>query len=184
MIIGICGKSGSGKSTLAKEIVSKYGEACYVDIDSIGHNVLKIPEVKDELVRNFGESILLETDVDRKKLGNMVFNSRKDMKVLSDITWKHMKIKIDEILSSNRNKIIVVDWILLPITEYFSRCDITIFLDVPFEVRKKRAMLRDGISEEAFILRESASIDFEGLEFDYVINGDMEEFVKGLVKLL
>ena len=42
-------------------------------------------------------------------------------------------------------------------------CDVKILLDIPYEIRKKRAMKRDNITEEAFDLREQASINFDGL---------------------
>lgn len=184
MIIGICGKSGSGKSTLAKEIANKHDNSIYVDIDEIGHEVLDITEVKEELVRCFGESVVSYNVVDRRILGDIVFNSRMEMDKLTNITWKYMKQRIDEILMINRGKVVILEWILLPITEYFGTCDITVLLDVPYQVRMKRAMARDLITEEAFILRESASIDLGNFDFDYVIKDNSEEFVKELVKLL
>lgn len=184
MIIGICGKSGSGKSTLAKQIVSIYDDAFYVDIDRIGHKVLSIPLVKQELIDSFERDVVVKNDVDRKRLAEKVFNSRSEMNKLTDITWKYMKLEIDEILSVNKNRIVVLDWILLPFTEYFHLCDLTILLDVPYEIRKRRAMLRDNINEEAFDLREKASVDYTDVNFDFVLQEVKEDFVKGLVKFL
>ncbi len=183
MIIGICGKSGSGKSTLSREICNKCLDSIYVDIDKIGHKVLFINDVRDELVKCFGEDIVNDNIVDRKKLGESVFNSRLNMKKLSDITWKYMEKEIDNIISRNKDKVIVLDWILLPITKYFTMCDMKILLCIPYQVRKERAMLRDNISSEDFDLRESASIDFKLDDFDYVIQ-DNEIDVRRLLKLL
>ena len=59
MIISICGKSGSGKSTLAELIVKEFKNAVHLDIDTISHNVLLIPEVKKELVNTFGTVVLV-----------------------------------------------------------------------------------------------------------------------------
>ena len=63
-------------------------------------------------------------------------------------------------------------------------CDLKILLDIPYEIRKQRAMLRDNITEEAFDLREKASIDYEADKFDHVIRGDQEIEVGKLVKPL
>ena len=161
MIIGICGKSGSGKSTLARQIIKHNKNAIHLDIDKIGHQVLLIDEVKNELEKSFGNSIIQGNNIDRKKLGEIVFASRKKMKKLSDITWKYMQIEIDNFLSENKDNIVILDWILLYISKYFNMCDIKILLDVPYEVRKQRAMKRDNISKEAFALREKASIEFD-----------------------
>lgn len=184
MIIGICGKSGSGKSTLARQIIKHNKNVIHLDIDKIGHQVLLIDEVKNELEKSFGNSIIQGNNIDRKKLGEIVFASRKEMKKLSDITWKYMQIEIDNFLSENKDNIVILDWILLYITKYFNMCDIKILLDVPYEVRKQRAMKRDNISKEAFALREKASIEFDKKNFDYILDKNEEEFVKRLVKLL
>ena len=185
MIIGICGKSGCGKSTLAKKIVELTNhKAIHLDIDKVGHDVLLLPKVKEELINSFGEDIFKEYIVDRKKLAEIVFNSRNEMKKLSDITWKYMQIEIDDFLSLHQDKIIILDWLLLPISKYFEICDFKILLDIPYEIRKQRAIKRDNITENIFDLREKASINFNKKEFDYVLIRNDEEIIKKLVKSL
>ena len=61
-------------------------------------------------------------------------------------------------------------------------CDIRILLDIPYEIRKERAMRRDNISEEVFNLRESASIDYDKDQFDYVLKTNNKEDVEKMVK--
>ena len=182
MIIGICGKSGSGKSTLSKKIVEYYKNAIYLDIDKIGHKVLTIDKVKEELINAFGKEIIEDERINRKRLGELVFNSRNQMKKLSDITWHYMQKEIDSIIKSNKNKLIILDWILLPITSYFDKCNIKILLDVPYEIRKERACVRDNITEEEFYLREKASIDLNHKDFDYVLSNITDEIIRKLVK--
>lgn len=185
MIICICGKSGSGKSTLARILVEKYkNNSIHLDIDKIGHAVLTIDEVKKELIKSFGENIISKNHIDRKKLGQIVFDSRLEMEKLSDITWKYMQIEIDKIISKNKDKIIILDWLLLPISKYFEMSDIKILLDIPYEIRKKRATKRDNISNEAFDLREKSSINFNKIDFDYIIKENNENEIKRLVKLI
>lgn len=184
MTIGICGKSGSGKSTLSK-MISESNGGIHLDIDKIGHKVLLNAKVQEELIECFGKGIINSNNIDRKKLGEIVFASRQEMKKLSDITWKYMQVEIDEFLNQNKDKTVILDWILLPITKYFDMCDVKILLDVPYEVRKQRSMKRDNISEEDFVLREGASIDLSVFNFDYVIDGDENKVnVRKLVKNL
>lgn len=185
MIVGICGKSGCGKSTLANQIVElTNNKAIHLDIDKIGHSVLLLPEVKENIINSFGESVIKENVVDRKKLNRIVFGSQNEMSKLSNITWKYMSIEIDNFLNFHKNKIIILDWLLLSNSKYFDMCDIKIFLDIPYEVRKQRAMKRDGITEEEFDLREKASISFDESAFDYVLKANDNEIVKRLVKSL
>lgn len=95
-----------------------------------------------------------------------------------------MQIEIDKFLIDNKDKIIILDWLLLPISKYFDKCDIKILLDIPYEERKERAIKRDNITEEAFDLREKASISFDVNKFDYVIKDNSNVEIKRLVKLI
>lgn len=175
MIICVCGKSGSGKSTLSMELKVIYKDKLiHVDIDKIAHDVLNDNIVKKELVETFGNNILTNDFIDRKKLGSIVFNSKIKMDILSQITWKFMKLKIDEILNNNKDKIIVLDYILIYKTDFFKNSDIKILLEVPYEIRRDRCMLRDNISEEEFKLREKGSIEYNKDDFDYVLESDKE----------
>lgn len=185
MIIGICGKSGSGKTTLANQIIENLStKATHLDIDKVGHKVLSFPEVKEELKKSFGESIINLGQVDRKRLGEIVFTSRNEMDKLTEITWKYMQMEIDDYLEENKDKVVILDWLLLPHTKYFDMCDMKILLDIPYEVRKQRAMKRDNITEDAFLLRESASIDVSSFSFDHILQKTDKNEVKRIVKLL
>ena len=184
MIIGICGKSGSGKSTLARTLTKYYDNAIHLDIDKIGHQVLMIKDVKKELIKSYGNKILIGKNIDRKKLGEIVFNSHLEMEKLTEITWKYMQMEIDNFLIENKNKIIILDWLLLPMSKYFDECDIKILLDIPYEIRKERAIKRDNLTKEAFDLREKASLSYNPNNFNYVISDNNEIEIKRLVKLI
>lgn len=184
MLIGVCGKSGCGKSTLARLIKENHENAIHLEIDKVGHSALKDELVKEKLVKTFGEKVLNENDIDRKKLGEIVFANRKQMDKLTEITWECMQRQIDEFLSNNKDKIIILDWLLLTKSKYFDMCDIKVLIDIPYEVRLQRAMKRDNITKEAFDLRESASIDFDQSKFDYVFKENSKNEIKRLVNKL
>ncbi len=182
MIIGICGKSGSGKSTLSREIVNTHENAINLDIDKIGHQVIMISEVKEDLVNYFGRNLLNDKEINRKKLAEIVFASRTKMDKLSEITWKYMEHEIDDFIDKHHNNIIILDWLLLPKTKYFSMCDIKILMDIPYEIRKNRVIKRDNITEKEFALRNQASIEFNRDDFDLVIKDNNKEKIRKLVK--
>ena len=85
MIIGITGSIGSGKTTAAK-IFSKY-HYTRIDADEIGHELLKSnKKIKNKLITYFGNEIIGKNgNIDRKKLGGIVFNDKNELKKLNSI---------------------------------------------------------------------------------------------------
>jgi dephospho-CoA kinase len=171
MIIGITGKSGSGKTTIASLIKKLDNRFKVIHIDEIGHDVVTYPDVKEQMIQAFGYTIINEQgQIDRKKVGDLVFNNRHEMAKLADITWHYMEQVIDEEIRNN--DFVILDWILLPSTKYLEKCDIKILVDVSYEIRKEKAMTRDNITEEKFKERENASIEYDEKMFDYIIEND------------
>lgn len=181
MIIGICGKSGSGKSTIAKQITSRYKNAVHLDIDKIAHKSHKDEEVKQKIIGTFTESVLTNNEIDRKKLGRIVFASKEKMKLLEEITWEFMEKEIDDFINENKDKIIILDYILLPLTKYFDKCNIKILLNIPYHIRKQRVLSRDDITEEQFDLRDSAAIQYEISDFDIVLENEKDDILRRIL---
>lgn len=173
-IIGITGKSGSGKSTFAS-LLSQKLKCKHIDIDKIGHEALFQPEILNTLCDKFGTGILDENgNVDRKKMGDIVFTQRHKMNELSDLTWAYMKKTLDEILSKS-DEIIILEWILLPHSKYWKKCNSKILVTSDDTKRRNKVLERDNISEEYFNKRDSASIDYTPFKFDYILENDYQQ---------
>ena len=184
MIISIVGLSGSGKSFICNTIQGYNSRIMHVDIDKIGHSTHHDPIVKQQLIDTFGIEILTNGEIDRKKLGKIVFSSKKAMTKLEDITWSFMEQQIDKIIEDNKDKIILLDWLLLPKTKFFYESDLRILVTAPLEVRMQRAMKRDNITEEKFLQRESSAPLIDESKFEYIINNinlnETQERVKSI----
>lgn len=178
MIICVCGKSGSGKSTVAKLIQEERPNSIHIDIDKIGHKSHADEKIKQELINIFSEVILTNNNIDRKKLGKIVFSNKEEMKKLENITWNYMEQEIDKILINNNDKIIILDWLLLPKTKYFETSDLRILVDIPYEIRKQRVLKRDSITEEQFELREKNTIEYDKNEFEYILEENNIDKIK------
>ena len=98
MIIGITGKSGSGKSTLARKIMEIKNNSIYLEMDKVGHNALTNPKVIEEVIKTFGKEVIKDDKVDRKKLGEIVFDNKEEMDKLTEITWEYMKVDIKNVV--------------------------------------------------------------------------------------
>ena len=167
MIIGITGKSGVGKSTYARELQSQSGYTL-ITVDEICHKVLNDPSVTPVLLSIFGDEVIKNDEVDRKYLGDLVFENRHKYDGLTRLVWNKVKSYIDEIIKSEEN--IIIEWILLPHTNYWGICDKRILITTDESVRKSRAMSRDNISLEYLDKRDKAGIDYTYLHFDEVIS--------------
>lgn len=174
-IIGVTGKSGSGKTTFAKLLAKKLN--CeYVDIDKISRKPLTKPEIIHILCEKFGNGILGEKgNIDRKKLGDIVFSKEEWLNELMQITQIDAEQEIDDILSKKDNNIVVLEWIKLPISKYWQNCDTKILVKADYIKRRNKVLERDNISEEYFEKRDSASMEYNEGEFNYIFENDYNE---------
>lgn len=111
-VIGIGGNIGSGKTTLAK-IFQKFG-AKIIDADKIGWSLLKKSSKEHhKIIRSFGKSILDKNqNINRKKLGEIVFADSKRLQMLNRIIHPSLLTKIRREI--NRQKgVVVLDAALL-----------------------------------------------------------------------
>lgn len=86
IIISITGSIGSGKTTVAK-LFSRH-RYNRIDADEIGHEIIRKNSIAyKEIIKEFGNKISLENkNIDRKKLGDIVFNDNKKLQKLNSIT--------------------------------------------------------------------------------------------------
>lgn len=180
MIITISGASGSGKSFIANLIKENEPNSIHINIDNIAHLALEDEIIKQKIINTF--NLRKTNKINRKDLANIVFNNPQKMEILSNITWNYMEDYIDKIIKKNKNKIIILDYILIPKTKYFKISDMNILIKVSKEKRKDRATKRDNITVEKFMERDKACPIYNDTEFDYIIINDKIEKTRKMVK--
>jgi dephospho-CoA kinase len=145
-MIGIMGGIGSGKSTAAK-IFSESG-ACVIDADQIGHEVLKREGIKDQLRAIWGNDIWTsDGEVDRKRLGQIVFENPSQMEKLSSIVHPPLLEELQRQICIAPGHMII-DAALLAEFGLTDNCEHLIFLDVSDETRLARCANRGWDKEE------------------------------------
>lgn len=167
MIYGVTGLSGSGKNRFSDLLCANNGMR-HIDIDIIGHNVLEIQDVADSVSRIIGSDLIEEGKINRKRLGNIVFENIGKYKQLEQVVWPYMKKSIEYEIDKSKSNC-VLNWILLPTTGYFKLCDVK-FLILRDNTKRIAALkTRDGISDDDIALRDSRSIAYNHEEFDYIV---------------
>jgi len=117
IIVGLTGGIASGKTTVAAEF-RKLG-AYVIDADKIAHEIAEIKSPAwQRIVESFGHAILLKNgEINRKKLGGIVFQDDKKRKLLESITHPEILSTINaeiEVESLNgRHRVIIIDAALL-----------------------------------------------------------------------
>ena len=145
-IIGITGCTGSGKSTLLKA-AEALGGLC-IDCDKLYHELLKTDvEMLSEIEARFPGTVQ-HGELNRKALGNLVFDDKSALLDLNAITHKVVCREVRQILSKSTAPFAAIDAIGLFESGLSDLCDVTIAVSAPEELRIERLMLRDGISRE------------------------------------
>ncbi len=186
MLFGITGGSGSGKSYVA-DIFRKYG-FFIIDTDKTGHEIIKKGrEAYYELIEKFGAEILAEDgEIDRRKLGSIVFSDKDKLSMLNSVTHPHIKSEIYSLAEKNGG-ISGVDGALL--IECGIECSPLIAVIADKNIRADRIIKRDGIDRELAVKRINSqkSDEFYRSHCDFIIEnneGISEENIKNIVDRL
>lgn len=149
--IGITGPTGAGKTTALKALEAL--GACVLDADAVYYALLaENRELKWRLMERFGRGILAaDGTVDRKKLGAIVFADPAALADLNRITHGFVGVELDRREAAAHAagiSTVAIDAIALIESGLGATCDVVVAVLAPPEVRIRRIMARDGITEE------------------------------------
>jgi dephospho-CoA kinase len=158
-VIGLIGGVGSGKSLAAAEF-GKYG-ARVISGDELGHEALRQSKIKEQVVRHWGPEILnAKGDVDRRKLGAIVFADAKERQALEALLFPWIERRIGEEIARAADdaavKFVVLDAAVMLEACWDRMCDRIIYVDAPREQRLKRLAGQRGWTTQQVHDREKA----------------------------
>ena len=185
MILGITGGTGCGKTTLLNLIKDMGG--LVLDCDEIYHHLLKTDPLLLASIEKRFPGTVANGELDRKKLGALVFADQNALLDLNRITHTAVKQEVLRQLS-DKPKLAAIDAIGLFEGELAALCDTTVAVTAPMEDRLKRLMTRDGISEDYAKKRIAAQHESEWFirRCDYTLlnQGDFDAFVTDCLAFL
>ena len=145
MIIGITGGTGCGKTTLLDLIRDRGGVV--LDCDAIYHELLRTDASLLHAIENRFPGTVEDGQLQRKKLGAIVFRDPKALQDLNRITHSAITAEVLRRLES-KSKLAAIDAIALFESGLNRLCDVTVAVTAPTADRVRRLMARDGISED------------------------------------
>jgi dephospho-CoA kinase len=176
-VIGLTGGIASGKSTIS-EALHEHG-AVIIDADKVGHEAyLPGTETWQALVDHFSRDILTESgEIDRRKLGGIVFSDPSQREALQNIVWPRMKEmmrrRLDDLRKSGVTVAVIEAAVLLE-AGWTDLVDEIWVAEVSEPVAIARLMARNNLTEADALarIRSQLSNEQRAARANVVINND------------
>ena len=136
------------------ELLAKEYGAAVILADTVGHDLMKPGAINyNGIIERFGTDILLENgEIDRKKLGSIVFGNQDNLTALNQITHpniiKEIKNRIDHYLMDKNVSFVCLESAILFDTNLDKLCDTIWYIYAEESVRIERLMAGRGYTEE------------------------------------
>lgn len=176
LVVGLTGGIGAGKSTVS-EFFARLG-ALVIDADQLARMAIErgTDGFANVLLR-FGDDIILNGDIDRKKLAEIVFSDEKARKDLEAIIHPRVQALFAEAVADlDHDDILIYEIPLLVETGAAEKFDFVITVESDLELRKQR-LLKKGlyISQIEKRIASQASETAREAVADAVIRNDGDE---------
>jgi dephospho-CoA kinase len=181
--VAITGGIGAGKSE-ALRAFARHGAAT-ASADEIVHRLYADPEVRRALVERWGDGVLSGEDVDRKRVGEIVFADRGELAWLESLVHPRVVVEQARWRAEQTAALAVVEVPLLYETGGESRFDAVVVITAPEETRRGRTEVADVAERQGRLLSDDEKA--AKADFVYVNDGSLEDldaFVRGVVQRL
>ncbi|MFM1909546.1 MAG: hypothetical protein RLZZ545_244 [Actinomycetota bacterium] len=176
LVVGLTGGIGAGKSTVA-QYFAELG-ALVIDADQLARMAIErgTDGFADVMLR-FGDDVIANGDIDRKKLAEIVFSDPKARKDLEAIIHPRVQALFAEAVADlDSDDILIYEIPLLVETDAAAKFDYIITVESDLEIRKAR-LLKKGlyISQIEKRIASQASPEAREAIADAVIRNDGDE---------
>jgi len=165
-VIGLTGGIASGKSLVSEVLRDEY-EATVISGDELGHQAY-LPDTdawKDILARWGDDLMNPETrEIDRRKLGAIVFADPAELTALNEITWPRIRALAEKTISDLREsgvKIAVLEAAIMIEAGWTDMCDELWVTQASEADAISRLQSRNGLTEEQAKQRINAQLSNE-----------------------
>lgn len=149
-IIGLTGPTGSGKTQITEIVYSKFSDVFIINADNVAHKVIvEDLNCKEKIIEMFSNKILnVDGSINRKKLGQIVFNNKYKLMQLNRVIFPYIKVSILNLVASVREKykLILLDAPTLIESGLDQICKEVIVVIANKSIRKNRIIDRDKLT--------------------------------------
>ena len=154
MIVGLTGGIGSGKTTVAKLFSNYANVAIYIADVEAKKLINSSTSIKQQITKLFGANAYKNNILDRKYIGQLVFNSKAKLQALNKIVHPAVKEHFANFVQSNQNKdYILYESAILFESNSIEKLDFIISVYVDLEERIQRVMVRDSLEKKEVLVR-------------------------------
>ncbi|VDN46031.1 Dephospho-CoA kinase [Petrocella atlantisensis] len=107
-VIGIIGGAGTGKTYMSKYLV-EHLNAMFIEGDQIAHELLRDKGMIHSISEKFGDDIVENGEINRSKLGKIVFADKQSLMALNEIMHGTMFKMIEEKIRRSDHKYIILE---------------------------------------------------------------------------
>jgi dephospho-CoA kinase len=182
--VGLTGGIGAGKSE-ALRALERLGAAT-LSTDAVTHELLATDEVRDLLVRELGQEVAPNGQIDRGAVAQRVFGDDEQRKWLESVIWPRVGQRVAEFREQSEGKpAAVVEVPLLFESGMGNVFDKTVVVIADEAVREQRAAARGHELVEARAARQLTQ-DEKAQKADFVVRNDgtVEELETKLSEVL
>ena len=171
--IGITGGIGSGKSVVSSLLIMD-GIPAYRADDESKLLADTSPVIRKKLVALIDGSIYLNDKLDRQRLAALIFNDETVLKKVNSIIHPEVKDDFQRWVTNQTSNCCAIESAILFESNFEKEVDAVLMVYAPVELRLKRVLLRDNVSEKEVLKRMSNQMpdDIKREKADYVIVND------------
>jgi len=152
-IIGLTGNIATGKSVVRRML--EHLGAYTIDADALSHRTYAMGAPgHQQVIDKFGKWLVgRDGEIDRSKLGNLVFNDREAMSQLEGIVHPLVRQAAEMLVKRATQPVVAIEAIKLLEGDLRKMCDSIWVTNAPEEIQVERLMRKRGISREAALER-------------------------------
>ena len=187
--VAITGNIGSGKSWVCELFKQHLGIPVY-NSDDAAKQMYFLPDVRQQLVKRFGEAFYLsEKELNRKLIADLIFHDEKAQSDLEGILYPALFVDFGQWMKKQEAPYVLFESALIFEKRLEKRFDAIVMVSASEQIRLRRAMERDHCDEVTVRARMAKQWPEEGkrLLADCVIwheNDDEDEALLKQVKRL